>query len=49
MEDIDRLRRLVFNQTAADEQTSGGDWLEPSLDPRTLALVRLGALVADRR
>lgn len=44
---MDRLRRLVFNQTAADEQTSGGgDWLEPSLDPRTLALVRLGALVA---
>lgn len=47
MEEIDRLRRLVFNQTAADERTSGGgDWLEPSLDPTTLALVRLGALVA---
>ena len=47
MDEIDRLRRLVFDQTAADEHANGGgDWLEPSLDPRTLALVRLGALVA---
>ena len=47
VDEIDRLRRLVFDQTAADEHANGGgDWLEPSLDPRTLALVRLGALVA---
>jgi len=46
VDEMDRLRRLVFNQTAAGEQTSGDDWLEPSLDPKTLALVRLGALVA---
>ena len=49
MDDIDRLRRLTFNQTAADAQApdgAAGDWLEPSLDPKTVALVRLGALVA---
>ena len=49
VDDIDRLRRLTFNQTAADSRVTdgtAGDWLEPSLDPRTLALVRLGALVA---
>ena len=50
MEDIDRLRRLTFNQTGMDSSGTGdgrgGEWLEPSLEPRTLALVRLGALVA---
>lgn len=49
MDDIDRLRRLSFNQTGTDVRETDGtadDWLEPSLDPRTLALVRLGALVA---
>ena len=45
MDDIDRLRRLTFNQTDADGNSPGG-WLEPSLDPKTVALVRLGALVA---
>lgn len=50
VDDIERLRRLTFNQTAADsrgtDDATAGDWLQPSLDPRTLALVRLGALVA---
>ena len=49
MDDIDRLRRLTFNQTGGDAQAPDGDecgWLEPSLDPKTVALVRLGALVA---
>ena len=48
VDDIDRLRRLSFNQTAADAHAPAGaaaDWLEPSLDPKTVALVRLGALV----
>ena len=49
MDDIDRLRRLSFNQTHTDARAidaTAGEWLEPSLDPRTVALVRLGALVA---
>jgi 4-carboxymuconolactone decarboxylase len=50
VDDIDRLRRLSFNQTAADAHApacaAAADWLEPSLDPKTVALVRLGALVA---
>ena len=49
MDDIERLRRLTFNQTAVDSRgtdDTSGDWLEPSLDLKTLALVRLGALVA---
>ena len=49
MDDLDRLRRLSFNQTGADARATDGtadDWLEASLDPKTLALVRLGALVA---
>jgi 4-carboxymuconolactone decarboxylase len=48
VDDSERLRRLSFNQTAADPGVPTGtadDWLEPSLDPRTVALVRLGALV----
>jgi len=49
VDDIDRLRRLTFNQTDGDAHAPEGtalDWLEPSLDPKTVALVRLGALVA---
>lgn len=49
VDDIDRLRRLTFNQAAGDAVPSDGaraDWMEPDLDPRTVALVRLGALVA---
>jgi 4-carboxymuconolactone decarboxylase len=49
VDEIDRLRRLTYNQTDADllaPGEPGSDWLEPSLDPMTLALVRLGALVA---
>jgi len=49
VDDIDRLRRLTFNQTGSDAQAPDGDecdWLDPSLDPKTVALVRLGALVA---
>lgn len=49
MHHIGRLQHLALNQadfvedaaTAAD-----GVWIEPELDPRTLALVRLAALVA---
>ena len=40
MDDIDRLRRLVFNLRADASPP------ETSLDLRTLALVRLGAVVA---
>ena len=46
MNDIDRLRRLAFNLAAADAHPPTDDWLETSLDPKTLALVRLGAVVA---
>ena len=49
MDDVDRLRRLAFDQTGPDARAmegTAGDWLEPSLDPRTVALVRLAALVA---
>ena len=47
MDYVDRLCRLAFNQTEPDASTPGStDWLEPSLDPKVLALVRLGALVA---
>ncbi len=45
MNDIDRLRRLAFNLAATDTHWSD-DWLETSLDPKTLALVRLGAVAA---
>lgn len=46
MNDIDRLRRLAFNLAASDTQPSADDWLATSLDPKTLALVRLGAVAA---
>jgi alkylhydroperoxidase/carboxymuconolactone decarboxylase family protein YurZ len=46
MDDVDRLRRLAFNLAAADAHPPTDDWLETSLDPKTLALVRLGAVVA---
>lgn len=44
MDYIDRLYRLVLNQ-AADGESSVSE-AEPVLDPRSLALVRLAALVA---
>lgn len=46
---IDRLHRLTLNQIGFAEGTAyaaDDAWLEPELDPRTLALVRLAALVA---
>ncbi|MER7606488.1 carboxymuconolactone decarboxylase family protein [Nocardioides sp. NPDC127503] len=46
---VDRLHRLVINQTDwAEGPAHAADvaWLEPMLDARTLALVRLAALVA---
>jgi 4-carboxymuconolactone decarboxylase len=46
VDDIERLRRLAFNLAATDAYPPAGDWLETSLDPRTLALVRLGAVAA---
>jgi 4-carboxymuconolactone decarboxylase len=44
--DIDRLRRLAFNLAATDTHALDADWGESSLDSRTLALVRLGAVAA---
>ncbi len=44
MDYIDRLRRLSINEADTVEERTGV--LEPVLDPRTLALVRLAALVA---
>jgi alkylhydroperoxidase/carboxymuconolactone decarboxylase family protein YurZ len=44
--DIDRLRRLAFNLAGTDSHPPAEDWLEASLDPKTLALVRLGAVAA---
>ncbi len=46
MDDIDRLRRLAFNLATTDPNPPAGDWRVTSLDPRTLALVRLGAVAA---
>jgi len=46
MDDVDRLRRLAFNLAAADTNPPADDWLGTSLDPKTLALVRLGAVAA---
>lgn len=45
---IDRLRRLTLNDADLGKVSTCDDveWLNPVLDPRTLALVRLGALVA---
>ena len=46
---IDRLHRLAINQTDwPEDRAHAADvaWLEPVLDPRTLSLVRLAALVA---
>lgn len=46
---VDRLHRLVINQTDWSEgpaHAADVAWLEPMLDARTLALVRLAALVA---
>jgi 4-carboxymuconolactone decarboxylase len=48
MDRSERLRRLALNQLTADQSgpDPAGDWLAPALDAKTLALVRLGALVA---
>jgi len=46
---VDRLHRLAINQTHwSEDPAHAADvaWLQPVLDPRTLALVRLAALVA---
>ncbi len=46
---VERLHRLAINQTDWSEQpahAADAAWLEPVLDPRALALVRLAALVA---
>jgi 4-carboxymuconolactone decarboxylase len=46
---VDRLHRLAINQTDwSEDPAHAADvaWLQPLLDPRTLALVRLAALVA---
>ena len=46
---VDRLHRLALNQADwAEDRARPADeaWLKPELDPRTLALVRLAALVA---
>jgi len=48
VDDVDRLRRLALNQMARGAPGAGAsaDWLEPSLEPKVVELVRLGALVA---
>jgi 4-carboxymuconolactone decarboxylase len=44
---IERLRRLAINDAHFAEEGAGGVGAEPcELDPKTLALVRLAALVA---
>ena len=47
MDYTERLRRLAINDAHFAEEGAGGTGAEPrELDPRTLALVRLAALVA---
>ena len=47
MDHTDRLRRLAINDERLAEELIGGAGVEcAELDPRTLALVRLAALVA---
>ena len=47
MDHTDRLRRLTINDERLAEELIGGAGVEcAQLDPRTLALVRLAALVA---
>lgn len=43
---MDRLRHLAFNQPCPDKREDAAAWLEPTLDAKTLTLVRLAALVA---
>lgn len=46
---IERMHRLALNQARSSDEpayVAQDAWLEPELDPRTLALVRLAALVA---
>lgn len=46
MDYTERLRRLAFNDARTAEDPSGGAGVgSPELDPKTLALVRLAALV----
>ena len=47
MDSTERLRRLAINDAHFAEEGAGGARAEPrELDPKTLALVRLAALVA---
>ena len=47
MDYTERLRRLAFNDARTTEDPSDGAGVgSPELDPKTLALVRLAALVA---
>ena len=47
MDYTERLRRLAINDAHFAEEGAGGARAEPrELDPKTLALVRLAALVA---
>lgn len=47
MDYTERLRRLAFNDARTAEDPSDGAGVgSPELDPKTLALVRLAALVA---
>ncbi len=50
MDYMDLLRRLTINDERLGEDIAGGDGsvVDPVLDPKTLALVRLAALVAVR-
>ena len=44
----DQLRRLAVNDSTVADALTGHLGPEPALDPKTLALVRIAALVAQR-
>jgi 4-carboxymuconolactone decarboxylase len=44
----DQLRRLAVNDSTVADALTGHLGTEPALDPKTLALVRIAALVAQR-
>ena len=47
MDYTDRLRRLALNDASLSDRSPGGYGLDPEvLDPKSLALVRLAALIA---
>ena len=45
MDDVERLRRFCVDDPALESE-SGAPWWSGALDTRTVALVRMGALIA---